>query len=143
MRPEVRIRFAGNHSPGGAQAVLGPAGCGPDVATVEDVPVLRQVVVRVTLAETDPRLPLLQQLLRQHGEDWLGFLFLIDRHRGEAPARNEEGELEWVEIARLAQLPLWEGDRHFLPLVFDSDPRPFHGVMPYRDGRMQSWAYSR
>ena len=23
------------------------------------------------------------------------------------------------------------------------DPRPFHGVMPYRDGRMLSWKYSR
>ena len=43
----------------------------------------------------------------------------------------------------IADLPLWEGDRHFLPLVFDEDPRPFHGVMPYRDGRMQSWKYSR
>lgn len=79
----------------------------------------------------------------RQGEDWLGFLFLIDRHRGEAPPRNEEGDLEWVEIARLGELPLWEGDRHFLPLVFDGDPRPFHGVMPYREGRMQSWAYSR
>ena len=40
-------------------------------------------------------------------------------------------------------LPMWEGDRQFLPLVFDADPRPFHGVMPYRDGRMLSWKYSR
>ncbi|MCW0366637.1 hypothetical protein NB699_001620 [Xanthomonas sacchari] len=31
----------------------------------------------------------------------------------------------------------------FLPLAFDGDPRPFHGVMPYRDGCMQSWRYSR
>ncbi len=31
----------------------------------------------------------------------------------------------------------------FFPLVFDGDPRPFHGVMPYRDGRMQSWRDSR
>ena len=29
------------------------------------------------------------------------------------------------------------------PLVFDADPRAFHGVMPYRDGRMQSWSVSR
>jgi 8-oxo-dGTP diphosphatase len=79
----------------------------------------------------------------KHGEDWLGFLFLIDRFSGQAPARNEEGDLEWVEIERIPDLPLWEGDRQFLPLVFDGDPRPFHGVMPYRDGRMQSWMYSR
>jgi len=35
-----------------------------------------------------------------------------------------------------------EGDRHFLPLVFDRDGRQFHGVMPYRDGRPVSWTYS-
>ena len=79
----------------------------------------------------------------KQGEDWLGFLFLIDRYRGEPPAANVEGDLEWVEIGQLDRLPLWEGDRHFLPLVFDGDPRPFHGVMPYRDGRMQSWSYTR
>jgi 8-oxo-dGTP diphosphatase len=79
----------------------------------------------------------------KNGEDWLGFLFLIDRFSGEPPASNEEGDLEWVEIDRLDSLPLWEGDRHFLPLVFDGDPRPFHGVMPYRAGKMQSWTYSR
>jgi 8-oxo-dGTP diphosphatase len=39
-------------------------------------------------------------------------------------------------------LPLWEGDRHFLPLVFD-ELGPFHGVMPYRDGKMVSWSFSR
>jgi 8-oxo-dGTP diphosphatase len=59
------------------------------------------------------------------------------------PPRNAEGDLVWVERERLMALPMWEGDRHFLPLVFDSDPRPFHGVMPYREGRMQSWSYSR
>ena len=79
----------------------------------------------------------------KQGEDWLGFLFLIERFSGEPPAANEEGDLEWVEIDRLDSLPLWEGDRHFLPLVFDGDPRPFHGVMPYLEGRMQSWSYSR
>ena len=66
MWTEVRISFDGNDIPGGAQAVLGPAGCGPDVATVEDVPVLRQVVVWVILDELDPRLQLLLQLLQPH-----------------------------------------------------------------------------
>jgi hypothetical protein len=41
------------------------------VASVEDVPVLRQVVVWVTLAKSDPRLSILLQLLKHHGEDWL------------------------------------------------------------------------
>jgi 8-oxo-dGTP diphosphatase len=77
------------------------------------------------------------------GEDWLGFVFLVERYRGTPFTHNPEGALEWVDLARLQDLPMWEGDRHFLPLVFDGDPRPFHGVMPYRDGRMQSWRYSR
>ena len=79
----------------------------------------------------------------KQGEDWLGFIFVIDRYLGEPLTANAEGTLEWVELERLMELPMWEGDRHFLPLVFDDDPRPFHGVMPYQDGRMQSWAYTR
>ena len=79
----------------------------------------------------------------KQGEDWLGFIFLITRFEGTPLTVNAEGTLEWVERARLDALPMWEGDRHFLPLVFDEDARPFHGVMPYRDGRMQSWNYSR
>jgi len=79
----------------------------------------------------------------KQGEDWLGFVFLIERHEGTPPDRNEEGSLEWIPLDRILDLPLWEGDRQFLPLVFDQDPRAFHGVMPYRDGRMVSWSYSR
>lgn len=79
----------------------------------------------------------------KHGEDWFGFIFLIERYSGEPARSNAEGELQWIARDRLLQLPMWEGDRQFLPLVFDEDPRPFHGVMPYRDGAMQSWHYSR
>ena len=79
----------------------------------------------------------------KHGEDWLGFVFLVTAFEGTPFERNDEGPLEWVALDKLYDKPMWEGDLHFLPLVFDRDPRPFHGVMPYRDGRMVSWAYSR
>lgn len=79
----------------------------------------------------------------KHGEDWLGFIFLVTRYSGEPLTHNHEGTLEWVPLARLGELPMWEGDRNFLPLVFDDDPRAFHGVMPYEGGRMVSWRYSR
>ena len=78
----------------------------------------------------------------RHGEDWFGFVFRIDRWLGEPLASNPEGTLEWVEVGRLLELPLWEGDRHFLPLVFERTDRQFHGVMPYRDGRPVGWSYS-
>ena len=79
----------------------------------------------------------------RHGEDWLGFVFLVTRFTGAPLPRNPEGTLEWVDIADLDRLPMWEGDRLFLPMVFDGDPRMFHGVMPYRDGRMVSWSSCR
>jgi len=77
------------------------------------------------------------------GEDWFGFIFVIDGFTGTPPAQNAEGTLEWVARDRILTLPLWEGDKHFIPLVFDADPRPFHGVMPYADGRLVSWTVSR
>ncbi|KAF1005074.1 MAG: 8-oxo-dGTP diphosphatase [Luteibacter sp.] len=79
----------------------------------------------------------------KNGEDWLSFIFVVTRFEGEPPATNAEGSLEWVPIEGLDDLPMWEGDKNFLPLVFDEDPRPFHGVMPYQDGHMVSWNYTR
>jgi 8-oxo-dGTP diphosphatase len=80
----------------------------------------------------------------KHGEDWLGFIFLITDWRGELLENNPEGELEWVPLQHVLDLALnlWPGDRNFLPLVFNGDVRQFHGVMPYRDGQPLSWRYS-
>jgi len=77
------------------------------------------------------------------GESWLGFIFRIDRFSGTPFSANIEGTLSWVEIDKFDTLPMWEGDRHFLPMVFDHDPRIFHGYMPYRKGRPLSWNYVR
>ena len=79
----------------------------------------------------------------KQGEDWFGFVFLITGFSGTPHEANAEGSLEWVPVERILALPLWDGDRRFLPLVFDDDLRGFHGVMPYRDGRMVAWTYSR
>jgi 8-oxo-dGTP diphosphatase len=78
----------------------------------------------------------------KQGEDWLGFIFLITRWRGQPFTENAEGTLEWQPVSALLELPLWEGDRHFLPLVFDRSAGQFHGVMPYGDGKPLSWTYS-
>lgn len=79
----------------------------------------------------------------KNGEDWLGFIFRIDKFEGEPFSENEEGELSWIPVEDIPNLPMWEGDRHFLPLVFDDDPRTFHGYMPYDNDRPVSWSYSR
>lgn len=43
-------------------------------------------------------------------------LFTADGFEGQ-PIPCNEGELEWVEISRIGQLNLWEGDRIFLRLL--------------------------
>jgi 8-oxo-dGTP diphosphatase len=75
------------------------------------------------------------------GSDWFGFIFLVTGWRGEVKPDNAEGSLMWVELDRLPDLPMWEGDRHFLPLVFGDRSRIFHGVMPYKGGRPVCWHY--
>lgn len=79
------------------------------------------------------------------GEDWFGFIFLARGYTGILKTSNVEGDLEWQPISSLlaGALPLWEGDKNFLPLVFDFDPRVFHGVMPYEGGKMLSWKFQR
>jgi 8-oxo-dGTP diphosphatase len=79
----------------------------------------------------------------KNGEDWFGFIFRVEKFTGTPLTENHEGALEWIDINKVLTLPLWEGDKHFLPLVFDQDPRPFYGVMPYNGGTPQSWHYER
>jgi 8-oxo-dGTP diphosphatase len=78
-----------------------------------------------------------------NGEDWLGFIFIIRSFKGVPFEENEEGTLAWHNIEDIMDLPMWEGDRHFLPLVFDDDPRAFHGFMPYDGGKPLSWSFTR
>lgn len=79
----------------------------------------------------------------KNGQDWFGFLFRITAFTGTPPAGNAEGDLVWMEVDRVAGLNLWDGDRHFLDLMFDPAGRPFHGVMPYADGKPVSWSFTR
>lgn len=76
------------------------------------------------------------------GEDWFGFIFVIDAWSGTPQMDNAEGTLTWVPVDKILDLPLWEGDRHFVPLVLDGSVHQFHGVMPYREGRPTGWTYS-
>ena len=70
MKPKIRVHFDGKDVPGREHTVLSSAGCGPDVAEVEDIPALKKVFVDVRLDVTDPRLPLLQKLLLAYKVKW-------------------------------------------------------------------------
>jgi 8-oxo-dGTP diphosphatase len=77
------------------------------------------------------------------GRDIMCFVFRVDAFEGEAHEGNEEGALEWVPLAALPDLSMWKSDHEWLPMVFDDDPRQFHGIMPYSNGEMLSWSYRR
>ena len=78
----------------------------------------------------------------KNGEDWFGFLFRITQFTGTIHTANDEGTLSWVESERILELPLWEGDRFFLPRILDLTSPLFHGVMPYANGRPTDWQFS-
>ena len=80
----------------------------------------------------------------RNGENWFGFLFRIPAWSGTPLTANPEGSLHWVDRADVlaGRVPMWESDRHFLPLVFAEQPQPFHGVMPFAAGRAVGWSYT-
>ncbi len=73
-------------------------------------------------------------------DDWYVWVYLVTRFEGE-PRSGPEGELVWVETAAVADLPLWEGDRHFLPWL--DEPGTFAAVFRYEGGRFVSYEVTR
>lgn len=76
----------------------------------------------------------------------VGMVFLCPQFRG--VLRNDQAarRLRWIPLDELMvnpQWPLWPGDQHIMPLVFDTDPRPFFGVMPYDSGAPAAWYAER
>ncbi|SDL38699.1 NUDIX hydrolase [Tessaracoccus oleiagri] len=77
-----------------------------------------------------------------NGRDVFGFVFLVTAYEGEVVDSNVEGTLDWHDVATMMELPMWDGDRHFLPLVFDASVPQFHGVLPYDGGHSTGWQVS-
>ena len=72
MKTVVLITFYADDIPGGADAILGPTHCGPDVAEVkkfgDGVECKVTVLVNLTLDEGDERVAKVRALLAQYGE---------------------------------------------------------------------------
>jgi 8-oxo-dGTP diphosphatase len=69
------------------------------------------------------------------GDDWYAFVFVVRAFSGALAAHPPEGELVWVPTAKLLDLPLWEGDRIFLPWL--DGAALFSAVFCYEQGRLQ------
>lgn len=55
-----------------------------------------------------------------YGTEYM-FLFTCDSFTGELADSCDEGELCWVDNGDFGTLPMWEGDRVFLPLLDSAD----------------------
>ena len=51
-------------------------------------------------------------------EDWNVFLFTSDEFTGEL-IDSAEGNLEWIPINELTNINLWDGDKLFIPWLFE------------------------
>ncbi len=66
-------------------------------------------------------------------------LFTADGFSGTLSSCNE-GELEWIPREKLLALPMWEGDRIFLKLLFD-DKQPFFSLkLDYKGDHLRAAA---
>lgn len=61
------------------------------------------------------------------------YLFRVNEAKGEL-RECDEGELGYFDSSKLGDLPMWEGDRLFLPLVNGSGA--FHLLLCYESGRL-------
>jgi 8-oxo-dGTP diphosphatase len=64
-------------------------------------------------------------------EDWYVFCFVFEGYEGTL-VDSPEGKLEWIDNDKLVELNLWEGDRNFIPWLFQD--KMFSAKFNYVDG---------
>jgi len=65
-------------------------------------------------------------------EDWYVFLFAFKEFSGQLIDSNE-GKLEWIPNDKIVELNLWDGDRIFVPWLFED--KFFSAKFVYENGK--------
>jgi len=68
-------------------------------------------------------------------KDWYVFLFTAKEFSGEL-IDSHEGKLEWIDNDKLLDLNLWEGDRIFIPWLFQE--KFFSAKFVYNGGKLKT-----
>jgi len=68
-------------------------------------------------------------------EDWYVFIFVFKKFKGDL-IDSPEGELEWIPNEKLTELNLWDGDKIFIPWLFED--KCFSAKFVYEDGKYVS-----
>jgi 8-oxo-dGTP diphosphatase len=66
--------------------------------------------------------------------EWMMFTFFADQFTGELLEESQEGKLEWIDIDKIKDLPMAEGDRDIFAHVFKTD-EPLYGTFVYTEDR--------
>jgi 8-oxo-dGTP diphosphatase len=69
-------------------------------------------------------------------DDWYVFLFTADEFEGEL-IDSSEGHLEWIPNDKLTEINLWEGDKIFLPWLFQE--KFFSAKFIYEEGKFVNY----
>lgn len=67
--------------------------------------------------------------------DWLVFVFTAETDENEF-IQTHEGVLHWIDSDKILELNLWEGDKIFIPLLFQN--RFFSAKFNYEKGQLIS-----
>lgn len=95
----------------------------------------REVLEETGLTLTEFRFRGVVTFLNDDGQGEYMYLFTAADWMGELTRDCDEGELAWVPKEKVAELPIWEGDKIFLQLLAQGAP-PFLLTLEYRNGRL-------
>jgi 8-oxo-dGTP diphosphatase len=97
---------------------------------------IREIFEESGLLAVNPTLKgVLSFPLFSHGQDWYAFVYVVTQFSGSL-IDSPEGRLAWIPDDEVLDLPLWEGDRIFLPWLDQN--RFFSGKFVYHNGHLVS-----
>lgn len=70
-------------------------------------------------------------------DDWYVFVFVFKEFEGEL-IDSPEGHLEWIDNDKLTELNLWDGDKIFLPWLFQE--KFFSAKFNYENGKFVDYS---
>ena len=103
---------------------------------------LREVKEETNLTLTSYRYRALITFVSDIYETENMYLYTADSFEGELDYTCDEGELEWISKDAILNLPMWEGDRKFLPLIMDETTEFFTMELIYRGDELVDCKYS-
>lgn len=97
--------------------------------------VIREVLEESGLAIKNLKLCGFITFPQQEGEDWYVFVFTADKFEGKL-VPSSEGKLEWVNDEKIMELNISEGDKIFMPWIFEN--KFFSAKFIYKHGKLKS-----